>query len=58
MRYSSAWSSTVSGSDEGLICTTAARLVPTSVSPWRSTMSPRGASMGSLRRRFSLAWTT
>ena len=44
--------------DDGLICTTAARLVSTSVSPLRSTMLPRGASMRSLRRRFSLAWTT
>jgi hypothetical protein len=42
----------------GSICTTAAGLVVTSLTPLVSTMSPRGASIRTLRTRFSRAIET
>jgi hypothetical protein len=58
LRNSSAWSSTESGSELGTICTTGATRVLTSTVPWRSTTSPRGASIRTLRTRLSRACET
>ena len=57
-RNASAWSSTASGSEPGVIWTTGATRVFTSTVPLRSTMSPRGASIRTLRTRLSRACET
>jgi hypothetical protein len=51
-------SSTPADSRFGSSCTTEETVVRTSTAPLRSTMSPRGASIDTLRTRFSRAWDT